>query len=141
MSQAIDELNDGFSVLLETGGDNALIVTPQGNSEVKRAVKVLFEAPVGVWGGEGYVMTAPVATIRSSDVPKNQRGSLLIIGSTYYNINKCEPDSLGTSRLTLAETVQPTPTRGKFRMTAQDGTTQTNVGAVSVDGTKTLSVE
>ena len=141
MSQAIDELNDGFSVLLETMGDDALIVTPQGNGEQKRSIRVIYEAPMlETESGEGYEMTRPMATLRSVDVPKNQRGALLIIGGVYYSIKKIEPDSLGTTRVALAETVQPTSTRGKFRMTPQDGTTQVNVGAATVDGTNTLTV-
>lgn len=55
-------------------------------------------------GTYGMASTAPVLTIKTSDVPTNPVGTGVVVNGTNYQIAAHEPDGTGISRLILEKT-------------------------------------
>lgn len=91
--------------LIAQGSPNELsarIITSGGS----RDVAVIFEEPTTVpIEGEQIVLTNPVASLRSCDLPTtaNANRSVLWLGARQFEVLKIEPDSLGWTKLTLRE--------------------------------------
>lgn len=67
-------------------------------------VNVIFDDPYLTVGAAGVEVesTAPVAHVRTADVPGIKHGDALKIGETTYKIRGVRPDGTGVTLLTLS---------------------------------------
>ena len=100
MSPAISDLLEGFVALLEVSGDDATVATSAGS----RALRVLFEEPTEASvDGEPVELSGPMCYILTSDLPINSSGSYIKINNRNFRVSSVEPDSLGVTKVNLAE--------------------------------------
>lgn len=97
----IDDMHGHHLSLLNTLDGREVTYTPQGGSP--RAISGMLQEYSELTGGEtvDVVVTNPMLSVRTSDVPEIQVGDQFTVDSQDYEVAVISPDHEGITELTM----------------------------------------